>query len=78
MINLYRYKKGNAYALLYLATHTETLEKLAVYKALYGNGVVWCRPLEMFMEGGRFTSIKPSDLTETEFDALTNIPGAGD
>ncbi len=78
MIGLYRHKKGNAYALLYLATHTETLEKLAVYKALYGNGVVWCRPLEMFMDSTRFTSIRPCDLAETELDALIYIPRAGD
>lgn len=85
MIGLYRHKNDNAYALLYTATHTETLEKLAVYKALYGDGNVWCQPLEMFMDGGRsltatnrgFTPIDYDDLTTSEWDAVTTIPGYG-
>ena len=44
----YRHFKGNMYALVDEATHTETGERLIVYKALYGDGKVWCRPYDMF------------------------------
>ena len=47
---IYRHYKGNKYELLYIANHSETLEKMVVYKALYGDGEVWVRPLEMWEE----------------------------
>jgi len=46
----YRHYKGNAYQVLFVATHSETLEKQVVYKALYGEGAIWVRPVEMFIE----------------------------
>lgn len=46
----YEHFKGNHYAVLYIATHSETLEKYVVYRQLYGKGEVWVRPLEMFKE----------------------------
>jgi ASC-1-like (ASCH) protein len=46
----YRHYKGKEYELLFVATHSETLEPLAVYKALYGSGGVWARPLSMWDE----------------------------
>lgn len=47
---IYRHYKGNNYKLLAVATHSETLEKMAVYQALYGEMGIWVRPLAMFME----------------------------
>ena len=47
---IYRHYKGNNYKLLAVATHSETLEKMAVYQALYGERGIWVRPLAMFME----------------------------
>lgn len=47
---IYRHYKGNNYKLLAVATHSETLEKMAVYQALYGERDIWVRPLAMFME----------------------------
>ena len=47
---IYRHYKGNLYELLYIANHSETLEKMVVYKALYGEGEVWVRPLSMWNE----------------------------
>ena len=32
------------------ARHSETLEELVVYRALYGEGGLWVRPLDMFLE----------------------------
>lgn len=46
----YRHYKGNDYAVLYTAIHSETLEEYVVYRQLYGSGGVWIRPLTMFQE----------------------------
>ncbi|MEG0854216.1 MAG: DUF1653 domain-containing protein [Angelakisella sp.] len=61
----YRHFKGNEYQLLYVAKHSESLEEMVVYRALYGEGGVWVRPLHMWSElvtrdgysGPRFTYI---------------------
>ena len=44
----YRHFKGGEYELLYIAHHSETMEDMVVYKALYGDGDVWVRPLSMW------------------------------
>ena len=46
----YRHFKGNEYEVLAVARHSETDEKMVVYKALYGNGEIWVRPLSMWDE----------------------------
>ncbi|MBR4879577.1 MAG: DUF1653 domain-containing protein [Clostridia bacterium] len=46
----YRHFKGNEYELLYIAKDSETLEEMVVYKALYGEGGIWVRPLKMWNE----------------------------
>ncbi|MEZ5573037.1 MAG: DUF1653 domain-containing protein [Halioglobus sp.] len=47
---LYRHFKGGEYAVQGVATHSETGEKLVVYRPLYGAGGLWIRPLAMFVE----------------------------
>lgn len=47
---IYRHYKGNNYKLLAIAKHSETLEKMAVYQALYADRGIWVRPLAMFNE----------------------------
>lgn len=47
---LYRHFKGNEYELLYIAKHSETLEEMVVYRALYGEGGIWVRPAAMWSE----------------------------
>ena len=44
----YRHFKGNEYEVLCLAKHSETLEDLVVYRALYGKGDVWVRPASIW------------------------------
>ncbi len=64
----YRHFKGNEYLVLHIAKHSETLEELVVYQALYGEMGIWVRPLEMFLEQvevnghlvSRFEEIKAS------------------
>ena len=46
----YRHFKGNLYEVTDIATHSETLEKYVVYRALYGEGGLWVRPLSMWNE----------------------------
>lgn len=46
---VYRHFKGNLYIVEDIAIHSETLEKMVVYRALYGSNELWCRPLEMFL-----------------------------
>ncbi len=49
-IGRYRHFKGNEYEVLYLAKHSETLESMVVYRALYGEHGVWVRPASMWNE----------------------------
>ena len=46
----YRHFKGKEYQLLYVATHSETLEPMVVYRPLYGEGSIWVRPAAMWSE----------------------------
>ena len=44
----YRHYKGNEYEVIGIANHSETLEKMVVYKALYGEKEIWVRPASMW------------------------------
>ena len=51
----YEHYKGKQYEVIGLARHSETLEELVIYKALYdseefGNNTLWARPKSMFLE----------------------------
>ena len=46
----YRHFKGNEYEVIGVAKHSETLEDMVVYKALYGDGGLWVRDAKMFDE----------------------------
>ena len=46
----YRHYKGKEYEVLSVARHSETMERLVVYRQLYGDREVWVRPYDMFTE----------------------------
>lgn len=46
----YRHFKGNEYEVIGTARHSETLEEMVVYRALYGEGGLWVRPASMWNE----------------------------
>lgn len=46
----YRHFKGNEYEVIAIAKHSETLEEMVVYKALYGDSDIWVRPAKMWDE----------------------------
>ena len=64
-LGTYQHFKGNRYLVLGIANHSETLEPMVVYQALYGEKKLWVRPAAMWNEivdkdgyhGPRFTYI---------------------
>ena len=46
----YMHFKGGMYEVIGIAKHSETLKEMVVYKALYGEGDIWVRPIEMWTE----------------------------
>ena len=46
----YRHFKGNEYRVIGTARHSETMEEMVVYRALYGEGGLWVRPAAMWNE----------------------------
>ena len=47
---LYRHYKGNLYEVLDTVRHSETLEPMTLYRAIYGERGLWVRPAAMFGE----------------------------
>ena len=46
---IYRHFKGNLYLVMDIVIHSETKEKMVLYKGLYGDCLTYVRPLEMFL-----------------------------
>ena len=71
MKEYYRHIKGNVYRVLHIAKHSETLEDMIVYQALYGVRGIWVRPKAMFDEkierdGKTFRRFAPISAEDAE------------
>ncbi len=70
--SIWKHYKGNLYELVDIAKHSETLEEMVVYRALYGESDIWVRPLAMWQEDvslptgvvKRFTKIKEGEQND--------------
>ena len=67
----YRHFKGNVYRVLHIAKHSETLEDIVVYQAMYGERGIWVRPKAMFEEvierdGQTYRRFSPISAEEAE------------
>ena len=74
-LGIYRHFKGNEYQLMAYATHSETLEPMVVYRALYGEHGLWVRPASMWQEtvtrpeyrGPRFIYLREAEHEHSDF-----------
>jgi hypothetical protein len=62
---LYCHYKGNTYEVIGTARHSETLEPMVVYRALYGAHGLWVRPAAMFFE-----TVTTATGTQPRFEKL--------
>ena len=62
----YRHFKGKEYEVIGTAKHSETLEEMVVYKALYDNNSLWVRPLSMWNEIIEHNDVKVKRFTYIE------------
>ena len=62
----YRHYKGNDYRVISMATHSETLEPMVVYQALYGERGIWVRPASMWSEIVEVNGVQVERFTYVE------------
>ena len=72
----YKHFKGNIYKVIHVAKHSETLEDMVVYQAMYGEKGIWVRPKAMFDEvierdGKTFRRFK--EISSEEADAILRV-----
>ena len=69
----YRHYKGNLYEVIDIALHSETLEEMVVYRALYGDFGTWVRPLKMFIE-----DVNLNGKLQKRFEFINDSPSKND
>jgi hypothetical protein len=63
---LYRHYKGNLYEVLDTVRHSETLEPMTLYRALYGEHGLWVRPAAMFSEVVEIEGVNQSRFAKVQ------------
>lgn len=66
---LYRHYKGNLYQVIDTVRHSETLEPMTLYRALYGANGLWVRPAAMFSE-----TVNVGGVPTVRFQRLEDSP----
>ena len=66
---LYRHYKGGMYAVLATTRHSESLEPMTLYRALYGAHGLWVRPAAMFGE-----TVHWEGQEQRRFERLGDLP----
>ena len=61
----YRHYKGGEYEVLGTVRHSETLEPMTLYRALYGQHGLWVRPAAMFAQ-----TVTVQGITRRRFEPL--------
>lgn len=62
----YRHFKGMEYEVIGIAHHSESLEEMVVYRALYGEGELWVRPAAMWTESVTRDGVKQPRFAHVE------------
>jgi hypothetical protein len=65
---IYQHYKGQKYKLIDFARHSESLEAMVIYQALYGDHGIWVRPLDMFIE-----NVEINGVSKARFQLLEEI-----
>ena len=66
---LYRHYKGNLYEVIDTVRHSETLEPMTLYRALYGERGLWVRPAAMFLEEIEFQGVRQPRFAKVADDS---------
>jgi hypothetical protein len=68
---IYRHYKNLLYQVIGTARHSESLEPMTVYRALYGDHGLWVRPAAMFNE-----TVEIAGVVQPRFCWVAELPGA--
>lgn len=72
-LGIYAHYTGKYYQVMGVARHSESLEELVVYQALYGDYGLWVRPFSMFFEEVLVNNVKTPRFQFTS-ESVTKAP----